>query len=121
MAWDSSRPVPWARLFKEWAVYVGLLVVLFVAFARDSSPVGIVIGLVLSLPLYVGLGAVLAKLGVRRRTLREARAEAAQRRGDATATGSGHAHASAPARPKPAPTRRTGGASGRPGGNRKPR
>ena len=32
MAWDSSRPVPWQRLIREWLIYVAIMVVIiFVA------------------------------------------------------------------------------------------
>ena len=70
MAWDSSRPVPWRRLVREWAIYAGIMAVIFALFFRDSGMAGAIVGLVLSLPLYLGLGFVLAKLGYQRQRLR---------------------------------------------------
>lgn len=120
MAWDSSRPVPWRRLTREWVIYVAAMAVVFVVFFRDQSLLGMFIGLFVSGPLYLLLGAVLAKFGYQRRTLREARdATRAARAGAGPTAGAGARVAAAPARPKPAPTKRTGGASGRPGGQRK--
>lgn len=112
MAWDASRPVPWRRLIREWLVYVAIMGVLFVIFFRDDSLFGILAGLLISGPLYLLFGYVLAKFGYQRRTLREARSGAEGER-----AGSNARPTSAPARPKPAPTRRTGGGS-RPGGPR---
>ena len=104
MAWEASRPVPWQRLCKEWAIYASLMAVLFGLFFRDRGMLGILIGLVASLPLYLGLGAVLAKLGYQRKTLREGRAAARAVRESPSS-----ARAPVPSRPKPAPTKRTGG------------
>ena len=107
MAWDSTRPVPWQRLIREWLVYVGLMGVVFVLFFRNDGLVGIFAGLLVSGPLYLGFGYVLAKFGYQRKTLKQLRAEPRPSRGRT-------AESSAPGpRPKPAPTRRTGG-SGRP-------
>jgi hypothetical protein len=112
MAWDSSRPVPWRRLLREWLIYVGVMAVVFIVFFRDESLAGIFAGLLVSGPLYLLIGYVLAKFGYRRRSMREARAgidaERAARSGPSQA----------PARPRPAPTRRTGGGGSRPGGAR---
>ena len=108
MAWDSSRPVPWRRLLKEWALYAVLMAVLFVVFFRDSSILGIVLGLLASGPLYIAFGYVMAKFGYQRQSLRQARTDAAARRA-APATGDRVGGA----RPKPPPTRRTSG-GGRP-------
>ena len=107
MAWDSSRPVPWLRLLKEWALYAVLMAALFVVFFRDSSIVAILLGLLASGPLYIAFGYVVAKFGYQRQSLRQARTDAAARRA-APATG-----AVAGPRPKPPPTRRTSG-GGRP-------
>lgn len=112
MAWDSSRPVPWRRLLREWLIYVAVMAVVFVVFFRDESLGGIFAGLLVSGPLYLLIGYALAKFGYRRRSMREARADIDAQR--ATKGGG----APAPARPRPAPTRRTGGGSGRPGGSR---
>ena len=108
MAWDSSRPVPWRRLLKEWALYAVLMAALFLVFFRDSSIVGILLGLLASGPLYLAFGYVMAKFGYQRQSLRQARSEAATRRA-APAAGD---RVAGP-RPKPPPTRRTSG-GGRP-------
>lgn len=112
MAWDSSRPVPWQRLLREWLIYVAVMAVVFLVFFRDDSLVGIFAGLLVSGPLYLLMGFVLAKFGYRRRSMREARAEIDAQRAAKPGT------SAAPARPRPAPTRRTGGGSSRPGGAR---
>jgi hypothetical protein len=113
MAWDASRPVPWRRLIREWLIYVAIMSVIFLIFFRDDPLAGIFAGLLASGPLYLLVGYVLAKVGYRRRSLREARAGVDAGRRDRDVRPS----TSAPARPKPAPTRRTGGGT-RPGGPR---
>jgi hypothetical protein len=118
MAWDSSRPVPWKRLVREWLIYVGIMAVLFLIFFRDDPLVGIFAGLLVSGPLYLLVGYVLAKFGYQRKTLRQARAEIDSTR--ASARSGGASSAGSPGRPKPAPTRRTGAGSNRPGGRRAP-
>ena len=119
MAWDSSRPVPWKRLVREWLVYVAIMSVLFVVLFRDDSLFGIFAGLLVSGPVYLAFGYFLAKLGYQRKSLRQARAEAhASRNAPRSAASSGSA--STPGRPRPAPTRRTGGGgASRPGGKRR--
>ena len=71
MRWDSSRPVPWQRLVREWLIYVGIMVAVLVVFFRDSGIVGAIAGLLVSGPLYLLFGFVMAKLGYQRRSLRE--------------------------------------------------
>ena len=119
MAWDSTRPVPWQRLIREWFIYVAVMSVVFVLFFRDNGLVGIFAGLLVSGPLYLLFGYVLAKFGYQRKTWKELRSEPRPERS------SGRARDDEPAvagpKPKPAPTRRTGGATGRPGGSRKKR
>lgn len=115
MGWDASRPVPWQRMVREWLLYVGIMLVVLVVFFRDEGMIGVIAGLLVSGPLYLGFGYVLAKFGYRRKSwgeLREARTKPTAERGGERAT--------AP-RPKPAPTSRTGGPSNRPGGARKKR
>jgi hypothetical protein len=105
MAWDQTRPVPWLRLVREWLLYAAIMAVVFVVFFRGGSLVGAFAGLFASGPLYVALGALLAKLGYQRKTLRELRAERTAR-GASTAGGE---PAPEQPRPRPAPTRRTSG------------
>jgi hypothetical protein len=114
MAWDASRPVPWGRLMREWLIYAGIMAVIFAVLFRDSGMVGIVAGLLLSLPLYLGLGWVLAKLGYSRPRLR---------RPTTSDTSAAAAPSERPAeRNRPAPTRRTStGPSHRPRSARKRR
>lgn len=116
MAWDSSRPIPWVRLMREWVVYAVFMSLLFILFFRENGLVGALAGLLVSGPLYLGLGAVLAKLGLQRKSISQLRRErttsgrgskrTASDGSSSTASGSG-------LRPRPAPTRRT--ASQRPG------
>lgn len=117
MAWDSTRPVPWRRLIRDWVLYFGIMIVVFVAFFHDRMTTGTVVGLVASGPLFVALGAVLAKLGYTRKTLKQMRSEprepaAPRAQRSPTPTSS--------ARNRPAPTRRTStGPKNRPSSKRK--
>ena len=122
MAWDSRRPVPWQRMVNEWLLYVAIMFVLILIFFRDQPLIGVVAGLLVSGPIYLAFGYALAKLGYRRKSLRELR-DANGRSGR-----SGRSGRDAPVtddvampRPKPTPTSRTGGAPNRPGGKRKRR
>lgn len=96
-------------------IYVGVMAVVFVLFFRDNGLLGIFAGLLVSGPLYLAFGYVLAKFGYQRKTWKELRSEPkpsrAGRDEDVTVG----------PRPKPAPTRRTGGAPGRPGGSQRKR
>lgn len=106
MAWDPSRPVPWARLFREWLVYAVVMIIVFVVFLRDTVTGGSVLGLAASFPLYLAFGAVLAKFGYQRKTFRDLRTSAPPSRQSATARTSDTA--SSPTRSSPPrPTRRT--------------
>lgn len=120
MAWDSSRPVPWDNLIRSWLIYVAIMAVVFVVLFRDQSLIGVFAGLLISGPLYLAFGYVLAKFGYQRKTWKELRSE----RESAPArtrsrSSSGDTDESGP-RPKPAPTKRTGG-GGRPSSAKKRR
>lgn len=115
MAWDSTRPVPWRRLIREWLFYVAVMALLFVLFFRDNGLIGIFAGLLVSGPLYLAFGYVLAKFGYQRKSWKELRSEPSSQRATRD-----QASVAGP-KPKPAPTSRTGAASGRPGGARKKR
>jgi len=118
MSWDSSRPVPWRRMVREWLLYVAIMLVVLLIFFRERPLIGIIAGLLVSGPLYLGIGYLLAKFGYRRKSWRELRdATGAEAAGDANARST----ASASNRPKPVPTSRTGGSSTRPGPKRKRR
>jgi hypothetical protein len=113
MAWDSARPVPWRRLTKEWLV-IGVVVAAVAWFVTDNHKPGSYVAIVLAGVVYVLFGALLAKLGYARKTLKELRTEAASAPPRAAASNS------AAPRPKPAPTKRTStGPSNRPA--KKPR
>jgi hypothetical protein len=104
--------VPFRRLFREWLIVAPILAVVLWLLQRDSAALtGSLIGVAVSLPLYLGFGFVLAKLGYQRRALADLRTPRA------TAEPSGAAPSST--RSKPAPTRRTSGGGTRP--NRKRR
>lgn len=100
MGWDAARPVPWRRLTKEWAVYAVIMAIVFGLILRSTTALGSAIGLLLSLPMYLGFGAVLAKFGYRRPAF------SGRSRGPAP-TSSSRPPAATASRERPAPTRRT--------------
>ncbi len=115
MAWDWTRPVPWRRLIREWLIYAGIMAAIFVVLFRDSRLLGGIVGLLISGPLYLLFGAVLAKFGYQRKTLKQLRSERVER----VEPGAKPAVPDGP-RQRPAPTRRTsGGGSHRPGNRRR--
>ena len=73
MAWDNSRPVPWKRLMREWVIYAAIMSVVFLFVFNDGNPAGAVAGVLVSGPMYLGLGWVLAKIGNQRKTMKEMR------------------------------------------------
>lgn len=93
MGWDATRPVPWQRLTKEWLVYAAIMVAVFLGFFRSSVTWGSVAGLIVSYPMYLAIGAALAKLGYQRTSLKQVRSPSPA--------------PAAEARPRPAPTKRT--------------
>jgi hypothetical protein len=112
MAWDSTRPVPWQRLMREWCIYVAVMAVVFALFFRDSSLVGILAGLLASGPIFLFFGYAMAKFGYERKSLKQLRSE--PRRPGRSGKRDDPAEPDQPARrPKPAPTRRTAGTDGR--------
>lgn len=103
--------MPWERLVREWLIYAAIMVVILLVFFRGSSAVGAIAGVLISGPLYLAFGSVLAKFGYTRKTLRELRAESSQT--------TRRAPAATPDDPrdKPAPTSRTAGSGQRPQGS----
>jgi len=99
--------VPWQRLLKEWAIYAAIMGVILSIFFRDGGRlVPILGGLLVSGPIYLALGAVLAKFGYQRKTLAELKTPRASPRGSAS---------DPELRAKPPTTRRTStGPSNRP-------
>ena len=102
MAWNAANPVPWKRLTTEWLV-IGVVVALVSLLVTDNRSASSYLTIIIGGGVYVVLGAVLAKFGYQRKTLKQIRAEAA-------ATPPRQVGRSAPLRsPRPAPTSRTGG------------
>jgi len=96
---------------REWLIYVGIMAAIFLIFMRDSSLVGIMLGLLVSGPLYLAFGALMAKFGYTRKTMKQLRSETPARNAKAT---SGGTAVDGP-KPKAAPTKRTSGSTvGRP-------
>jgi len=103
MGWDAGRPVPWRRLGKEWLIYAGVMAVIFAVLFRDVDRlVPILGGLLISGPLYLVFGYVLAKFGYQRKTLADMRTPRA-----APSAASPAAPEATAVRARPAPTRRT--------------
>ena len=117
MGWDNSRPVPWKRLIREWLIYAVIMSAVFMIFFRGDNVVGAIAGVLISGPLYLGFGAVMAKFGYQRQRLKDVRAS---RRNEPDSADSATSSASqAPSRSKPAPTSRTAGGGSRPTSKRK--
>lgn len=120
MGWDQSRVVPWQRLIREWLIYVAVMAAILLLFFRDAGAIGALAGLLVSGPLYLAFGYVLAKFGYTRRTLKDLReanddTPTKKRRKKSDPDDSGDAGDSATAaRARPAPTRRTSGGGNRP-------
>ena len=83
----------------------------FLVFFRGSNGLGAVAGVLISGPLYLGFGAVMAKFGYQRTRLKDVRG-AAKPTDEPVGSGT-TASADAPRR-KPAPTSRTAGGGNRP-------
>ena len=113
---------------KEWVVYAAIMTGLFLLLFRDSNIIGAIAGVLISGPLYLLLGAVLAKFGYTRKTMKELRnerAEAASSSRSGSGSGGsgkgGSADDSGSTRRPPAPTKRTGGGTNRPTAKQKRR
>ena len=117
MGWDSSRPVPWNRLIREWLVYAAIMSAVFLIFFRDDSVLGAIAGVLISGPLYLAFGSVMAKFGYSRTRLKGLRSAGKPENSEPTSTTSSDSSASASGatpRPRPAPTSRTAGGGNRP-------
>jgi hypothetical protein len=113
MAWDSTRPVPWQRLTREWSIYAVIMTVVFLLVFNEGNTIGAVAGVLVSGPLYLGFGWLLAKFGYQRKTLKEMRTPQAS---SGSADGDDDDDGDSPTSRRPvAPTSRTAG-----GGNRPP-
>jgi len=119
MAWDSSRSVPWQRLIREWLIYVAVMAVVLLVVFRSENVIGAFAGLLVSGPLYLLMGFVLAKFGYQRKSLKEmrtAQAEPREPRAKKSKKKKGdddEVDASSEKR-RPAPTKRTSGGGNRP-------
>lgn len=105
MAWDSKREVPWKRLLIEWAVVSIGIAVITMSFG-NSQPQETASAILLGGFIYLGFGAVLAKFGYARKSLKQLRAESAIAAQQKAAAGSGGSGGGV-ARARPAPTKRT--------------
>ncbi len=122
MAWEMSRPVPWQRLIREWLIYAAIMAVVFVLVFNDGNTIGAMAGVLVSGPLYLGFGWVLAKFGYQRKTLKELRTPQAA----SSTRGSKKQRAdsdedSVPSRRPVVPSSRTAGGGNRPPSKKKRR
>lgn len=99
---------------KEWVIYAGIMLAIFLLLFRGSNVVGAIAGVLVSGPLYLLFGAVLAKFGYSRKTLKEMRAERQEPDVD-------RSESDEPSRRPPAPTRRTSTGYNRPTAKQKRR
>ncbi len=116
MGWDNSRPVPWQRLIREWLIYAAIMSAVFVVFFRGDNVLGAIAGVLISGPLYLGFGAIMAKFGYNRTRLKDFRSlgkDAPDQRSTTSGDGDGAADGAGP-RPRAAPTSRTAGGGNRP-------
>jgi hypothetical protein len=123
MAWDAARPVPWKRLMKEWVIYAGIMTAVFLLLFRDSNVAGAIAGVLISGPLYLVLGAVLAKFGYTRKSMKEMRSGPDDSSpGDTAASADGTSDGGTPQERRPAaPTKRTSSGRNRPTAKQKRR
>lgn len=113
MGWDSSRPIPWNRLIREWLIYAAIMSAIFLIFFRGDNVLGAVAGVLISGPLYLAFGSVMAKFGYQRTRLKDIRAEPRTPRKTKSDDDDAAAMSTGP-RPRPAPTSRTAGGGNRP-------
>jgi hypothetical protein len=113
MAWDASRQVPWNRLIKEWLIYVGIMSALLAVFFRDNGLIGALAGVLISGPLYLFFGFIMAKFGYQRRSLKELRTPQTSTSRSKKKSSSETDDETTTKRP-PAPTKRTSGGDNRP-------
>ena len=101
---------------REWLIYVGVMAAIFLLIARNNYA-GVMAGLLISGPLYLGFGYILAKFGYTRKTMKELRSERTTNpsSSDADASASTSSSSSDRQRNRPAPTSRTSTGRGRPG------
>lgn len=103
MAWDSSRHVPWRRFATEFVLFCAITTVVFY-FVLQERRASTYLAVPIGAGLYVAFGAILAKFGYQRKTLRQLREETRQREAMKAAQRSG---AGAARTVRPAATSRT--------------
>jgi hypothetical protein len=114
MAWNNSRPVPWKRLMREWVIYAGIMSVVFLFVFNDGNPAGAIAGVLVSGPMYLGLGWVLAKIGYQRKTMKEMRATSSDTEQVRKKSKKGDTDLDEPSSRVVAPSSRTAGGGNRP-------
>lgn len=104
---DMSRPVPWLRLVREWLIYVAIAATVLFLMNHNRVEAGLFAGLLVSGPMYLAFGALLAKMGYQRKTFKDLRAQR-----EIAANKPAVANAGV-VRQRPAPTKRTSGGTAR--------
>lgn len=100
---------------REWTIYALIMTAVLFLLVRDNI-VGAIAGVLISGPLYLAFGAVLAKFGYQRKTMRDLRAERESTNVERSESGS--ASSDAP-RKRPPPTSRTQTGTNRPKSKRR--
>jgi hypothetical protein len=93
-------------------IYAAIMSAVFLIFFRDNNVVGAIAGVLISGPMYLGFGAVMAKFGYQRTRLQGLRGASKAPAEPSASTPS--AATSGASRSKPAPTSRTAGGGNRP-------
>ena len=101
---------------REWVLYALIMMGVLIFLVSDNV-LGAMAGVLVSGPLYLGFGAVLAKFGYRRKSMAEMREERNAPKADAASEQS-ESDPEAP-RKRPPPTSRTSGGSNRPSNKRR--
>ncbi len=100
---------------REWVVYALIMTAVLLLLVSDNIA-GAVAGVLISGPLYLAFGAVLAKFGYQRKTMKELRAERETRDSEKSDTDPAPA---TKVRGRPAPTARTQSGTNRPKGKKR--
>ena len=104
---------------REWVIYAAIMGVVFLVVFNDGNTIGALAGVLISGPLYLGFGWVLAKFGYQRKTLKDLRTPQATR-GRSGSDESDDDDAPTNKRPV-APSSRTAGGGNRPPSKKKRR
>lgn len=95
---------------REWTIYALIMTAVLFLLVRDNI-VGAIAGVLISGPLYLAFGAVLAKFGYQRTTMKDLRAERETREVERNES---HDTSSDASRNRPPPTSRTQSGTNRP-------